>query len=76
MKKSGIFGVKDLDRYNAGGFMTFLGLVVSIIGGITAMAGYELSTHSMTDEAIRFPGEEAVDVMDCLCDNCSNGEEG
>lgn len=76
MKKSAIFGVKNLMRFDAGNLMTFGGLAISLIGGIIALAGHVMEGQSISEKQIRFPDDEAVLVTDYIFDNWTKNEEG
>lgn len=75
-KHSAIFGVRNLEHYDAGSLMTFAGLAVSLIGGIVALTGHMLEDNSLATKQIRFPEDEAVAVTDYMFDNWKEDEEG
>lgn len=66
MKKSAIFGVKNLGHYDVGSLLTFGGLALSLVGGIVALAGHVLEDSSLSAHQLRFPDEEAVDAIELL----------
>lgn len=75
-KHSAIFGIRNLEHYDAGSLMTFAGLAVSLIGGVIALAGHVLEDNSLAMKQIRFPEDEAVAVTDYMFDNWKEDEEG
>lgn len=66
MKKSAIFGVKNLRHYDMGSFMTFGGVALSLVGGIMALAGHVLEDSSLSMHQLRFPDEEALEAIELI----------
>lgn len=65
-KHSAIFGIENLRNYDIGDLMTYGGLAVSFIGMTVALAGHALEKSSLGVYQLRFPDNEALDVVDWL----------
>ena len=75
MKKSAIFGIKNLTHYDTGNLMTFAGLGVAIVGWTIALVGHIIEDSSLSEKQIRFPEDEAVLVTDDIFDNLKETKE-